>query len=67
MGIVMREGGAINPAYIGIVCGALLSGIVALIVGYFLFKMFLSPHPRNLLTAPQISTNLMWLVPSHSE
>ena len=38
MGIVMREGGEINPAYIGIVCGALLSGIVALIVGYFLFS-----------------------------
>ena len=38
MGIVMREGGAINPSYIGIVCGALLSGIVALIVGYFLFS-----------------------------
>ena len=40
MGIVIREGGgAINPAYIGIVCGALLSGIVALIVGYFLFSV----------------------------
>ena len=35
MGIVMREGGAINPAYIGIIFGALLAGIVALIVGYF--------------------------------
>ena len=39
MGIVIREGGVINPAYIGIVCGALLSGIVALIVGYFLFSV----------------------------
>ena len=39
MGIVIREGGAINTAYIGIVCGALLSGIVALIVGYFLFSV----------------------------
>ena len=57
MGIVIREGGAINPAYIGIVCGALLSGIVALIVGYFLKRL----QPQLLLQAYYEQSGMLYL------
>jgi urea transport system permease protein len=38
MGLLMKESLPINPAYLGMLAGLLAGGLVALVIGYFLFS-----------------------------